>query len=161
MVVIIHGDINQGKTSTLLSLYYKNRDGDGFVLLKKMIENQHNGYQIMHLSTGRVIPFAVPSKSKPDHWNEVCQLGKYSFHSKGFLYGQYIVEKMLETGVSPFYIDEAGQLEISGKGFHYVIQRLMSLNKPLYLSVRNKFVGDVIKCFNIKNYQLIEASVQS
>ncbi len=53
-------------------------------------------------------------------------------------------------------LDEIGQLELNGKGFDNLMEKLIDLNVDLLLCIRVDFVDSVIKKYGIKNYSIIE-----
>ena len=83
MVHIITGEIDEGKTRQMLSIYNQLNKGDGFVSKKIFTAGHHfTGYEIVRLSSGEKMPLAYKSEHVPDGWDEAYRCGPFCF-SKG------------------------------------------------------------------------------
>jgi len=159
MVYIIQGEINQGKTQAILSIYNRDKQGDGFVS-KKMFINQIDfiGYEIVRLSTGEKMPLAYKSQHVPPHWDEINRCGPFSFSKAAFMFAEHIIDDIIDRHIDPVYIDEIGPLELNGNGFFAILGKILKSQRNVYITVRNHCVTDVINKFNIRNYKIIKVN---
>jgi nucleoside-triphosphatase THEP1 len=159
MVYIIQGEINQGKTQEILSIYNRDKQGDGFIS-KKIFINQTDfiGYEIVRLSTGEKMPLAYKSQYVPPHWDEIDRHGPFSFSKAGFIFAEHIIDDIIDRHIEPVYIDEIGPLELDGNGFFAVFEKILRTQKDVYITVRNHCVKDVINTFNIRDHKIITAN---
>jgi nucleoside-triphosphatase THEP1 len=156
MVYIIQGEINQGKTQEILSIYNRDKQGDGFVS-KKIFINQTDfiGYEIVRLSTGEKMPLAYKSQHVPPHWEKIDQCGPFSFSKAAFVFAEHIIDDIIARHIDPVFIDEIGPLELDGNGFFAILEKILKAKKDVYITVRNHCVKDVINKFNIQDYKMI------
>jgi nucleoside-triphosphatase THEP1 len=156
MVYIIQGEINQGKTQAVLSIYNQDKQGDGFVS-KKIVINQTDfiGYEIMRLSTGEKMPLAYKSQHVPSHWEKIDRCGPFVFSKAAFVFAEHIIDDIIDRHIDPVYIDEIGPLELDGSGFSTILEKILNSQRNVYITVRNHCVKDVINKFNIRNHRII------
>jgi nucleoside-triphosphatase THEP1 len=154
MIYIITGEINQGKTEKALSIFSCKR-GDGFISRKTFKNNIFNGYEIVRLSTGESIPLACRSDSTPLLWDEIYTVGSFSFSKKGFTFAESIADEIIKGDANPVFIDEIGPLELEGKGFFKILQKLLLTEKDIYITVRKSCLNDVIGAFKLEKYEII------
>ena len=156
MVTIITGPINCGKTSWLLKDYRLKNKADGFACAKVRKNDEHIGYELIHLKTGEKCQFIRKINYIPENWNEAFRLGMhYSFNKEGFDLANRITDEALKKGVDCFYIDEVAHLELRGEGFADLIRRILDLRIDLVLVVREALVDKVCEAFQIKDYKLV------
>jgi nucleoside-triphosphatase THEP1 len=154
MIYIITGEINQGKTEKALSIYNLTR-GDGFITRKILKNNTFYGYEIVRLSSSESIPLAFKSGSTPLMWDEIFTTGSFSFSKKAFAFAESIAEEIIEGDANPVFIDEIGPLELEGKGFVTILNKLLLTDKDIYITVRKSCLEDVIALFKLKRYEII------
>lgn len=156
MVYIIKGEINQGKTQEILSIYNRDKQGDGFVS-KKIFINQTDftGYEIVRLSTDEKMPLAYKSQYVPPHWDEIYRRGPFSFSKAAFVFAEHIIDDIIDRHIDPVFIDEIGPLELDGNGFFAVLEKILRTQKDVYITVRNHCVNEVINKFNIRDHKMI------
>ena len=157
MIKIITGPINSGKSSWLLNDYKLKTNADGFACVKVRKNNEHIGYELVHLKTGEKCQFIRKIDYIPENWNEVFRLGMhYSFNKEGFNLAQKITDEALKNGVDCFYIDEVAHLEIKGQGFADILKRVLESRIDLVLVVREALVEKICEAFHITSYELIK-----
>jgi nucleoside-triphosphatase THEP1 len=156
MVYIIKGEINQGKTQQILSIYNRDKQGDGFVSKKIFInQTEFAGYEIVRLSTDEKMPLAYKLQHVPSGWDEIYRRGPFSFSKAAFVFGEHIIDDIIDRNIDPVYIDEIGPIELNGNGFFAILEKIMKTQKDVYITVRSHCVEDVINKFNIRNYKII------
>ncbi len=154
MVYIITGDKNRGKTERI-RLLYQERGGDGFISSKRFSEGVPSGYDIVRLSTGEAMAFAVRGDSIPADWDEIGTAGSYSFSGKALRFAESIIDDILKRGIEPVYLDEIGTLEIRGRGFTPLLRRVLETERDIFMAVRRNCVQRVIDAFAIGNNRII------
>ena len=149
MIFLVTGEINEGKTSYMRSLYEK-RGGDGFVSVKVFDKNNFQGYDLVRLRTGESTPFARKDDAIPGDWDEIYRFGMFSFSGHAFTVADRIIAEIIKDGTEPIFIDEVGPLEIvEQKGFYELLKRVLKLNRDVYISIRNELVSELIKDLKI------------
>lgn len=155
MVFIITGAVNSGKSTYLLSLYQKQKTGDGFYNRKLFNGIAFIGQELVWLSTEISCPFSFRINSIPEEWDELYTYKEYSFSKKGLLFAKSIISDILQNS-EPAYIDELGPLELMEKGFYHEFQSLLKLRKDIYTVIRYECLSDIIKKFDINEYRIIK-----
>lgn len=146
----------------MVSIYNQMKQGDGFVSKKIFVNNKDFiGYEIVRLSTDEKIPFAYKSQYMPPNWDEIYRYGPFSFSKGAINFAERIGNEIITNSVGPFFIDEIGLLELSGTGFSTILEKILKTQRDIYITVRNRFVEDVIKKFKIRNYKIIMANETS
>lgn len=160
MITIITGEIHQGKTKLMKALYNKMRlavedyDGDGFLAVKVVEDDQVVGYDYYRLSNG--VTGTLSRKYLEEE--EAFTFGPYSFSQEGFSHMTKVMEHLLEEVESDLYLDEIGPIELSGAGFSPLLQKMIEREGAgdIYITVRKAFVDSVINKFKINDYRIIE-----
>jgi nucleoside-triphosphatase THEP1 len=154
MIYVITGEINQGKTERILSIYH-HKKGDGIISRKILKNNIPYGYEIVRLSTNESMPLALKSDSTPSKWDEIYTVGSFSFSKKALILAESIIEEIIESETNPVFIDEIGPLELEGKGFFTILKKLLLTEKDIYITVRKSCLKDVIEAFKLESYEII------
>jgi len=154
MINIITGIIDSGKTSYLKHHYEQHRIGDGVLSIKNLQQDKFKGYDLLHLKTGKTVPFIRFKGSTPPDWKQIYEIGKYSFSAKGFAFAGDVLDNIRET---PVYLDEIGPLEIlHDQGFHAFLKDLIKKDVGLFLGVRYTLLNEMIeKYINNKEMRVI------
>ncbi len=158
MVTLIVGPINSGKTTQMAALH-REKGGDGVLCPKFMESGVHRGYDLVHLATGETLPFARFSDSLPKNWHEAFTFGPYSFSTRGQEKAAEIIEKAIEAGISPIFIDEIGPVELQGQGFAPLLRRLLQGEQDTIVSVRDFLLEQIINFFEIKKDQMYKEQI--
>ncbi len=148
-VFIISGDIESGKTTMLTSLASKLKSENisvGGIYSQRIIEKGiTTGYNFVSFDTGEKYQYL---KLKTGMKSE--EIGRWEVIPGSFRKGKEMLSEQLLKGNNVIIIDEAGKLETEGKGWKEDIERLLALpGIVLVLSVRKKYVSDVIKAFDL------------
>ncbi len=149
MVEIITGKINDFKTTTMKKRFVEDRKGDGFVSLKHMKDNRVRSYEAMRLSTGEKRLLAQNEAYFKDDFIVRDQIGPYLFNRETMAWIEREIEWMIEARVSPIYFDEIGMLELSGKGFSSMLEKMVSSKLDLVLVIRRDLVDRVVTVFDL------------
>jgi Predicted nucleotide kinase len=154
MVYFITGEIQSGKSTYLLSLYYKYQIGDGFYNRRIYRDSIDIGQEMIRLSTGASCHFSAQINYKPKDWDEIYSFSNYSFSKDGIDFVEKILVEELQN-TEPFYIDEIGPLELMDKGLSQAFNKLLQTSKDIYAVVRNRCLCEVIQKFKIKEYRIL------
>jgi nucleoside-triphosphatase THEP1 len=156
MVYVVSGGIDEGKTTQMKNIYEQLGTGDGFISQKIFAgQNGFTGYEMVRLSTNEKMPLAYKAEHVPHGWDEIHRRGPFRFSKTAFDFAEGIIADIIETGTEPLFMDEIGPLELEGKGFCKTFEKALKTGKDIYIAVRSHCVEDVIKKFNIRNYELI------
>ncbi len=161
MVYIITGGIDEGKTRKIEAIYRQMKKGDGWVSRKIFLNEEFVGYEIVKLSTGEKLPLAYKKEYIPSGWDEIYSIGPFSFSKRAFEFAGKIIDEIIEKNINPVFIDEIGPLELQGKGFCPMLEKILKTQKDIYIVVRSHCVDDVVNNFEIKNYEIIKISAPS
>jgi len=158
MIYIITGGIDEGKTRKIEAIYREMKKGDGWVSRKIFLNEEFVGYEIVKLSTGEKLPLAYKKGYGPSVWDEIYTIGPFSFSKRAFEFAGKIIDEIIKKKINPVFIDEIGPLELQGKGFCPLLERILKTQKDVYIVVRTHCVEDVIKRFNIQGYKILTIS---
>jgi nucleoside-triphosphatase THEP1 len=154
MVRILTGGRDRGKTREIERLYREFGRGDGVISPKCFIDGRFIGYNIRRLSTGEEPPLARIDPFMPGGWDEIYRIGRFSFSGKGIAFADSALGEMMREGISPLFIDEAGLLEISGRGFTR-IEKAFSCGAEVYVTVRDRYVEMFIERYRLENFTIV------
>jgi nucleoside-triphosphatase THEP1 len=160
MVFIITGGIDEGKTREIGAIYRQIKKGDGWVSGKIFLNEEFIGYEIQRLSTNEKLPLAYKKEYVPSGWDEICARGPFCFSKRAFEFAGKIIDEIIEKNINPVFIDEIGPLELQGKGFYPLLEKILKTPKDVYIVVRSHCIEDVIKRFNIRGYKILTISNQ-
>ncbi len=158
MLHIITGAQNEGKTQIIQDLYQRLGNGDGIVSLKAFYRGCCVGYFARRLSNNDEAPLAMLSSTLPETWDEMYRLGRFSFSARGISFMVATIGEILSGPGKPVFIDEIGLLELSGRGFHPCLQRVFSPESDAYITVRNRYLKDVLAKYRPEQYTIIPAA---
>lgn len=156
MIHLITGAVNQGKSTGLLAIYRRLGTGDGFYNRRILQGNETIGQAIIHMATGASRVLAYREGFIPRAWNEQCRYGPFSFAGEGFDFGRRIIQKALEKQIIPIFIDEIGPLELAGMGFDPIMFQALQYATELYVVVRENCIGEVIRRYAFKQYEVLQ-----
>ena len=149
MVYIITGGIDEGKTREIEAIYRQMNKGDGWISRKVFLNEEFVGYEIQRLSTNEKIPLAYKREYAPPGWDEIYAIGPFCFSKRAFEFAGRIIDEIIEKNINPVFIDEIGPLELQGKGFSPMLEKILKTQKDVYIVVRSHCVEDVVKKFKI------------
>jgi len=157
MVYIVMGPIDSGKTRAMEKIFKEKGCGDGFISKKVFHEEgELMGYEIVHLKTGRRMPLAYKTHFILSNWDEIFSIGPFSFSQKAVHFAEEIIDETCSTNNGPVFIDEIGPLELNGKGFCDILEKVLKTGMEIYISVRSHLVDAVVARFEIRDYTLLK-----
>jgi nucleoside-triphosphatase THEP1 len=157
MITIVTGKINSGKTTAMIRHYHEHKRGDGFVSIKSMLDNHVDHYTIMRLSTGEEKLLMVHEKSHLFHEPSSMRIGPYHVMLEAIQWVEDEMKIMIETNISPLYLDEIGALELNHQGFHPLMMAMIHSSMDLILVVRESLFDEVVNMYHLKDIKIIRA----
>lgn len=155
-VIILSGQVRQGKTSFLTDLLMLLKEKDlnirGF-LAKGIHENdQRIGYDLEDVSNGKT---CVYIRNKRDFaW---FRYGKYYFNPEGEGFGMEILEAAKLAKADLVVIDEIGPVELKGAGWADEVEDLVNNSSMMQLwVVRKSILKKVIRQWNIGDIMVLD-----
>jgi nucleoside-triphosphatase len=146
-VYILTGKKHSGKTTHLLNNYVVDKNVAG--ILSPVINGKRFFLDIKTKER-------FDMEASPDE-KDVLQIGNYAFSQKAFDKAVSILENSLHEKPSWLIIDEIGPLELSGKGFCSLLEKLIAgpLSVRILIVIREELVSAVINQFQITSYKLL------
>lgn len=152
MIYILSDKIETGKSSTLLK--WTQGRNDIFGILTPRGEN--NIRYILDLATKECFEMQTDLETA-----DAILVGRYRFLKTAFEKVNGIIKKALKNNKSGYIIiDELGKLELHSRGFHEsaslaITTTINSNDLHLILIIRNTLLLEIVKKYNITNYQYI------
>lgn len=149
MVTLITGGKNAGKSSYLYDWFCKEPVGYGVLSMKRYVLGMHQGYDLLFLPSEVRINLCskIPIDYVPQK-DDIIQ-GNYLFDPQAFESACHFMISHLTEKDAPIWLDEVGNLEMSGKGFTPIIKLLCPAERDLRIGVRfsciygfTKLIGD-------------------
>ena len=156
-IFIITGSVGEGKTTQIQkiveTLKSQNISTAG-ILSPRILENgTTKGYDIVDLTTNERTAFLRKTEEE-----NLPQIGRYSIISEGLKKGHDAL-KNSRNNHQVVVIDEVGRLELNNEGWAEIIQDLLNSTKNhLILSVRDRFIEEVIDKWSLKEYTVLDVS---
>ncbi|HBL37424.1 MAG TPA: hypothetical protein DDZ55_11520 [Firmicutes bacterium] len=158
MIYFITGQVNQGKSSKLRSIYQEQRTGDGFYNRKLIRNGVFVGQELVRLTSGESRIFSYRTGFIPEDWEAGAAYRDFSFSEAGLAFGCQIIWATLAERIEPIYLDELGPLELAGNGFAHVFRETLCAGIEAYVVVRSSCLQSVIDTFAVTEYQIIPSS---
>jgi len=155
MNIIFTGKINEGKTTALKIHYEKNQLGDGFISVKKMINDRVHSYISTRLSTKEEKVILVHEQFFSKDFLVAGKIGPYIINLLTLETIEKSIMKMIASQVEPIYLDEIGVLELKGYGYDYIFRKMIQSKLAFIISVREDLVDEVISKYQLKDVQTI------
>ena len=155
MIKIITGSIHSYKTTKAFNHYQKNKQGDGFLSIKHMDHDKVLFYESLKLSTSEKKILAYHNQYQKKSLNDTFMFGPYHFKKETF---HWIMEQTIiwiKEGIHPIYLDEVGQLELQGHGYHDPLKLLIQSKVDLILVIRSDLIDQVTNYFGILSYEIL------
>lgn len=156
-IFIITGSVGEGKTTQIQKIAeaLNNQNiSTGGILSPRIIKNENTiGYDVLDIATNERTAFLRKTEDE-----KLPKIGRYSILSEGIQAGCSVLNKSLNNH-QVVVIDEVGRLELENKGWAENIRYLINSSKcNLILSVREKFIEQVIEKWYLKNYTILHVS---
>ena len=157
-VVIITGEIQQGKTSFLLEVLSQLKTFEvkmsGFTAEGVHDDNKRIGYDLVDVDKGDRIEYIRNTEIAGAYRH-----GKYYFSERGREFGEAILERAGRGMEQLIIIDEIGPIELKAKGWAGDIERLLAATSTPHLwVVRKSILKRVIRQWSIGEVLLIDIS---
>jgi nucleoside-triphosphatase THEP1 len=159
-IFIISGSVGEGKSLMMQNLNVGFKELGlktiGFICKRRMQNDKTIGYSIVNVDNNEERILLDLSGNE-----EMEKIGRFNIHPDGFLFGEKIFESFTFND-DLLFIDEVGKLEISGKGWHESLKKILNHDfKTLILTVRKDFVVDVIRHYQFQNYEVFDIATHS
>lgn len=156
-VLIITGSMGEGKTTQIQKIVetLKNQSiSIGGILSPRITENGNTtGYDIVDITTNERVAFLRKTGDE-----KLPKIGSYSILSEGINKGCHAL-KNSQNNNQVVVIDEVGRLELNNEGWAENIKSLLNGSKRnLILSVRDRFMEEVIDKWHLKDYTILHVS---
>lgn len=156
MIYILTGDIRTGKTTALLNWIIDRKDVDGLICPDGKDKKRY----FLKVNSKEEFQLEVTSDNniRPEH---IIKIGPFQFLKSAFKKANdFLISFTSENENRYLIIDELGKLELKNKGLHIsaetlIPQFLNDENQHLILVVRDYLLDDIIKHYNIAEYQLL------
>ncbi len=155
-VFIFSGPIHSGKTSNLLDWSSRQKNIAGILM-----PDINGSRKILDLQTKNI--FDIECKDVVNAKEPIIVVGNFYFYAAAFEKANLILMNALAQKPAWLLIDEAGKLELEGKGFYPSIVKAVVLYKQdespgnLLITVRESLCDEVISFFNIKEFKVISS----
>jgi nucleoside-triphosphatase THEP1 len=162
-VVIITGDIHQGKTTfvqkIVADLFEQKIRIAGFLSIGINENGIRTGFNLTDLGSSRQIELCSDKKNE-----KRLKLGRYFFNQDAISFGNEILDAKKLSDKQVILIDEVGHLELKGKGWSNAIENITRINNtiPQLWIVRKSLVQKISRRWNIGNayiFDITESSV--
>ncbi len=156
-IFIITGSVGEGKTTHIQNIVetLKNQNiSIGGILSPRILENGITaGYDVVDIMTNDRAAFLRKTDDEKSP-----EIGSYSILSEGIQTGRKALKKSLNNN-QVVVIDEVGRLELNNKGWAEDIKSLLNgSNCNLVLSVRERFIEEVVEKWDLKDYTILHVS---
>ena len=152
-IYIFSRPVHSGKTTELLQWSNLQKNIAGILM-----PDINGSRKILDLYTKEV--FDIECTDAANTKELLTSVGRFHFYTVAFEKANKIVLTALDQTPDWLVIDEAGKLELDGKGFYESIVKAVDLynnDKPgnLLITVRESLSTEVISFFKVKNVQVI------
>ena len=158
MITIVSGPIDSGKTTRLAKHFAEHGRGDGFLSEKFYQDGRVQGYLARRLSTHETWPWLLRDEFASTSFPKEARIGPFHANLETLAVMEKAYAAMMEQGVSPIYLDEIGEWELSGQGFDSIFRKLLSSKGDLLVAVRKELVTQVIAHYGLKDYLILWSS---
>ncbi len=154
-IIIFSRPVHSGKTTELLE-WCKQQPGIAGILMPD-IDGHRN---VLDLRSNETFPIQCANPEQAED-EPLTVVGKFHFYSKAFERANMILIDTLESDPEWLVIDEAGKLELEGKGFYPSIKRAAELytneqrQGNLLITVRESLCNEVIRFLGLKDYMVV------
>ncbi len=152
-ITIFSRPIHSGKTTELLQWCDKQKNIYGILM-----PDINGSRKILDLHTKNI--FDIECKDVTSTNEPLTSVGKFNFYSASFEKANLILSSALKQTPDLLVIDEAGKLELDGKGFYDAIIKSVAFysgntSGKLLITVRDSLCSDVIEFFKLDNCKVV------
>jgi len=150
VITVVTGDRGEGKTTWLKTRIEELKGAsikvEGFIAEGiQTAEGERVGYRIVNITTGESSDFCM--KEGPDEWERV---GRFRIRPEGLADGYRWMDADTIAGAGLLVIDELGPLELAGKGWAPLIERILKEQpKPMIWTARRQLAGKIARKWNV------------
>jgi nucleoside-triphosphatase THEP1 len=154
-IYIFSRPIHSGKTSELFNWCNQQKNIAG--VLMPDIDGSRKIYDI---ATKTV--FDIECTDRENNKESLITVGRFHFYTAAFEKANSILINVLAQKPGWLVIDEAGKLELEGKGFYSAIQKAIGFyshpgcSGNLLIAVRDSLCSEAIAFFKMTNYRIIQ-----
>ena len=155
-ILIFSRPVHSGKTTALLQWSARQKNVYG-VLMPDMDGSR----KILDLYTKEI--FDIECTDTENTNEPLTAVGKFLFYTNAFNRANLILLDALTRDPGWLIIDEAGKLELEGKGFYYAIEKAAAVysnnkkNGNLLITVRENLCEEVTGFFKLKDHRVIQS----
>jgi nucleoside-triphosphatase THEP1 len=160
-VIIITGEINDGKSTLMLELAvrFKNHNIQaGGIVSPAILENGiKTGYALLNVASGEKMRLSQTEKGEG-----MAHVGRYYFLNEGIEFGKAALAVENNRNSKILFIDEIGTWELQGQGWAASLNELIiQCDMPLIIAVHMSIVDLVVENWQLQNPLIIEAKNSS
>lgn len=153
-IYIFSRPVHSGKTTELLQWCRQQKNIAGILM-----PDINGSRKILDLQTQNI--FDIECTNVANTKKLLTSVGRFHFYTAAFEKGNSIILTALNQKPGWLVIDEAGKLELDGKGFYDSIVKAVKVYNNdkiagnLLITVRESLCNEVISFFKIKNFQVV------
>jgi nucleoside-triphosphatase THEP1 len=153
-IFIFSRPIHSGKTSELLQWCNLQKNIGGILM-----PDMDGSRKILDLQTKEV--FDIECTDTQNTNKQLTSVGRFHFYTAAFEKGNLIITQALARNYAWLVIDEAGKLELEGKGFYESILKAVDFFSDekttgnLLITVRESLCEEVISFFKIRYCRIL------
>lgn len=154
-IILFSRPIHSGKTTRLMQWCSRQKNIHGILM-----PDINGSRKILNLQTKEI--FDIECKDVVNSKEPLITIGRFNFYRTAFEKANSILLDALNNNPAWLVIDEAGKLELEGKGFYHAIVKAAEVycNKSndgnLLITVRDSLCNEVISFFKLRNYTVIQ-----
>jgi nucleoside-triphosphatase THEP1 len=143
-LIIISGDVHQGKTSFSQKLVDLSLDAgiavSGFLTLRNQVNHADTSYQLLNIESQQALPF-IDTRAKADWF----PFRRFFFNPEAFKTGHELIESAIAKKKSLVIIDELGPMELMNQGWSAGVEKLCQNPSILQVWVVRKKLVPLIR----------------
>ncbi|MGD9992352.1 MAG: nucleoside-triphosphatase [Salinivirgaceae bacterium] len=143
-VIIITGDVHQGKTSftrKLSDLFVESGLAvSGFLTLRNEENQADTSYQLFSVETQQALPF-IDTRAKANWF----PFRRFYFNPEAFAFGHELIASAIAQKKSPVIIDELGPMELMNQGWSKSVEKLCHFPSIILVWVVRKKLVPLIR----------------
>ncbi len=153
-IYIFSRPVHSGKTTELMQWCNQQKNIAGVLM-----PDINGSRKIFDLHTKNIFDIECTDATKTR--DLLTSVGRFHFFTAAFEKANAIVQAALNQTTDWLIIDEAGKLELDGKGFYESIVKAVDLYSNekvagnLLITVRESLCNEVISFFKIKSFQIV------
>jgi nucleoside-triphosphatase THEP1 len=160
-VVIITGDVHQGKTTiaqkVISDLIDQNVKIAGFLSIGLNENGKRIGFNLLDIASTEQMELCSTKKDE-----NRFKLGQYYFNNEAIAKGLQILDSENLNGKQLVVIDEIGPLELGGRGWSSAIENICKNNTiPQLWVVRKSIINKIVRKWNIGNVYIYDIEEDS